>query len=166
MQKVVHGNSNTATSAGKCTGNSATATKLQTARNIKLQGAVSGNANFDGSSNITITTTQANIAILTGTVNGDNLELDYPAGFTKDNCICISAMLQNPNNVSGTWGLCTGGIFNSSSYVTGSMPSKILLSTKINIQLRIVNIIDGEGQTVYANSTTANFNYKIVLMKV
>lgn len=35
-----------------------TANKLKTARNIKLQGAVSGNADFDGSKNVTIDTTQ------------------------------------------------------------------------------------------------------------
>ena len=34
-----------------------TATKLQNARNIKVQGSVNGNANFDGSGNIVITTT-------------------------------------------------------------------------------------------------------------
>lgn len=54
------GNANTATTANSaktCTGNSATASKLARARNIKIQGAVSGNANFDGSANITINTT-------------------------------------------------------------------------------------------------------------
>ena len=39
------------------TGNAATTTKLATARNIALTGAVTGNANFDGSENISITTT-------------------------------------------------------------------------------------------------------------
>ena len=38
------------------TGNAATATKLQTARNIALAGAVLGNVDFDGSGNITINT--------------------------------------------------------------------------------------------------------------
>ena len=37
-------------------GNAGTATKLQTARNIAISGAVTGNANFDGSGNITIST--------------------------------------------------------------------------------------------------------------
>ncbi|MDC4316976.1 phage tail protein [Acinetobacter baumannii] len=41
-------------------GNAATATRLQTARNIALTGAVSGSANFDGSGNITIVTTSNN----------------------------------------------------------------------------------------------------------
>lgn len=39
-----------------CTGNSATATKLATARTITLSGNVTGSANFDGSGNITINT--------------------------------------------------------------------------------------------------------------
>lgn len=91
MQKHVHGNSATATSASK----------LATARNIKIQGAVSGNTNFDGSGNVTINTTQSNIAVLTGTVNlsagegpenasFNTFDLNFPTGFTKDNCVCLS----------------------------------------------------------------------------
>lgn len=40
-------------------GNAGTATKLQTPRNIALAGDVTGSANFDGSGNISITTTVA-----------------------------------------------------------------------------------------------------------
>ena len=43
-------------SSGSCTGNAATATKLQTARTISLTGAVSGSATFDGSGNSSIST--------------------------------------------------------------------------------------------------------------
>ena len=42
------------------TGNISTASKLKTARNIALTGDVTGNANFDGSGNISITTTVGN----------------------------------------------------------------------------------------------------------
>jgi hypothetical protein len=45
------------TASSSITGNAATASKLATARNIALSGAVTGNANFDGSGNITIATT-------------------------------------------------------------------------------------------------------------
>lgn len=147
-------------------GNSATATKLQTSRNIALSGAVKGNANFDGSGNITINTSQNNIAVLTGTVNGKGVDIEYPNGFTKDNCVCICAMLQNPNNPNGAWGICNGGTFTSASYVTGALPLKIVLSTKIGIQVRNINISDGTEQTVLANSTTADFKYKVILMKI
>lgn len=43
-----------ATIAASLSGNASTATKLQTARNIAVIGSVSGNANFDGSANISI----------------------------------------------------------------------------------------------------------------
>lgn len=59
---LVLGNAATATKSNSCTGNSATASKLATARNIKLQGAVSGNTNFDGSTNIVINTSLYNQA--------------------------------------------------------------------------------------------------------
>ena len=106
--------------------------------------------------------------MLSGVLTQDEnniLELSYPSGLTKDNCVIISAMLQNAS--SGTWGLA-GGIFNSASYISGSIPFKVsLLSTKIMIQARNINIADGTDPTVYANSDiSALFNYKIVLMKI
>lgn len=42
---------------GNTTGNAATATRLATARTITLEGTANGSASFDGSANITITTT-------------------------------------------------------------------------------------------------------------
>lgn len=48
-------------SSGSCTGNSATATKLATARTISLTGSVTGSASFDGSTNISISTSIANL---------------------------------------------------------------------------------------------------------
>lgn len=84
-------------------GNSATATKLATARNIALAGAVKGNVNFDGSGNVTITTTQNNIFVLTGTVSLSNgsgsTAINYPSGLNKDNCIPFMSGL----NTSGTY---------------------------------------------------------------
>lgn len=47
------------TIVGNITGNSGTATKLQTARNIALTGGVTGNGNFDGTGNLSIATTIA-----------------------------------------------------------------------------------------------------------
>ena len=43
-------------SSASCTGNSTTATKLQTARTISLTGSVTGSGTFDGSGNLSITT--------------------------------------------------------------------------------------------------------------
>ena len=57
-------------------GNAGTATKLATSRVIAIAGAVSGSATFDGSTNISISTTLANIdasKITSGTLNADRL---------------------------------------------------------------------------------------------
>lgn len=68
---------------GNLDGNSTTASKFATEKNIELRGAVSGNANFDGSTNVIINTTQANIAVLTGNITISNGEgttnVAYPA---------------------------------------------------------------------------------------
>lgn len=50
-------NAANADTAAACSGNSATATKLATARAISLTGNASGSANFDGSGNVSINTT-------------------------------------------------------------------------------------------------------------
>ena len=54
--------------AGSITGNAGTATKLATAISIALAGDVTGNASFDGSANVNITTT-VNYASSAGTAN-------------------------------------------------------------------------------------------------
>ncbi len=48
-----------ATTASTCTGNSATATKLSSAKTISLTGDVTGSTSFDGSGNVSITATVA-----------------------------------------------------------------------------------------------------------
>lgn len=69
-------------------GNSATASKLQTARNIAIGGAVKGSANFDGSGNVTITVTQNNTFVLSGSKaikaeTGENISINYPSRSNK-----------------------------------------------------------------------------------
>lgn len=46
---------------GSLTGNATTATKLQTAKNINLTGSVTGTVSFDGSQNVSMTTTVASV---------------------------------------------------------------------------------------------------------
>lgn len=81
----------TADTAKKCTGNAATASKLQTERAISLTGDVTGNATFDGSSNISINT---NIPVTDGIprqyrVNLSALDITkfYPVTFVTSNII-------------------------------------------------------------------------------
>lgn len=116
-----------------------TATKLATARKIALTGAVSGNTNFDGSGDITITTKQANIAVLTGTISLTSgvgqQSINYPSGFTKDNCVAISSNIQYTSNWSP----------DGNHVILGS--NTVILNSS-------------------TNGPTGNKNYRIVLMKI
>ena len=161
MLSHVVGNSATATSASKCTGNSATASKLQTARNIKLQGAVAGNTNFDGSGNITITTTQNNIFVLSGNITLSNgyatTNINYPSGLNADNCIVVSFLARSTTLESGIkYGY--GYLETPTGYLSGAIGHNISLRTP-NILLQVNNPVDhSNGNTTY--------NYKIILMKI
>lgn len=144
-------------------GNSATATKLATARNIKLQGAVSGNVNFDGSGNVVITTTQANIAVVTGIIEmpeksnsvlGGTTEINYPEGFTKDNSVIISLMSHN-SVYKDYWS--TPSINNSNSMILGNGNLRASLRSEfIKVYADKVNIEENRK----------DITFKIVLMKV
>lgn len=167
------GNANTATtasSAKSCTGNSATASKLATARNIKLQGAISGNANFDGSANITINTSLANVAVLTGTITSaatdtgvKTISIKYPTGYNQNNCIVIGTAIDIDNSTV-IWG--TGATFTSTSYVRGSLPMSVALTaSNIEVEIRNINILVGSN-TLSVVPLSGNYKYKIVLMKI
>ncbi len=163
VQKHVHGNAATASSASKCTGNSATATKLATKRNIKLQGVVNGNADFDGSTNITINTTQGNIVTLTGSVklpeaNSGTLtgttNLNYPSGYNRTNCIVLSIM---GGKIGDTSTLTTPMEVSSTGRSLGAGGLAVSLHSN-NITVRREKTDDIEP------STTTTF--RLVLMKI
>ena len=188
------GNAATATSAGTCTGNAATATKLATARQINgtnfdgsgnittskwgtartigVSGAVSGSASVDGSGNVTITTTQANIAVLTGKYAGDGSSdtaqktISFPSGYTYSNCVVLAYMLHRPPNQTNAWG--TGCIFTSAGAVTGDLAGAVVLSQNgITMKFRIMSFLNG-GTASISDPIPTNFEaeYRLVLMKI
>lgn len=57
---------------GALSGNAATATKLQSERTIILTGAVMGSGNFDGASNLNLTTTMPNSGVIAGTYGSNS----------------------------------------------------------------------------------------------
>jgi hypothetical protein len=67
VQRDSSGNITANTFSGALNGNASTASKLATARTITLSGDISGSTSFDGSSNVTITTTLANSGVTAGT---------------------------------------------------------------------------------------------------
>lgn len=79
----VTGNADSATTAEACSGNSFTATKLETARTITLAGNASGSATFDGTGDITIDTTVAEAAHADKATNdgaGEEIATKYVSG--------------------------------------------------------------------------------------
>lgn len=154
-------------------GNSATATKLVTKRKINLIGAISGNAKFDGSEDVTITTRQDNIAVLTGTITADGSSnyatksINYPAGFSNSNCVVLSVMLELQNNVT-IWGY--GTTYTSSSIMGGAISKMVSLRDgDILLGIRRIHMLKDENNNITEIMDTLNnetHSYKIVLMKI
>lgn len=107
---------------GNITGNAATATKLETARNITLTGGVSGSTSFDGSGNVTISAqvndNSHNHTSLSGTVsfngstgnayNNSNIIVN---GNGSTNTIKPSIGFHQKNLYAGTLSMLDGNTF-------------------------------------------------------
>ncbi|MCI8486396.1 MAG: hypothetical protein HFJ20_04775 [Clostridia bacterium] len=145
-----------------------TATKLKTARNIKLQGAISGNANFDGSANITINTTQTNIKIISGnatlTANTNeyvtdnnrctmtNISIKYPTDFSSSNCRVLSTAIKMEAQSYYTYGW--SNYLSATEMLKGVLPNNVALKES-EIILSIGNL----------STNAKNVQYEIVLIK-
>ena len=109
-----------------------------------------------------------NFAILTGTITGDgtdspSMHMNYPEKFNRDNCVVLSVNLQRKEN--GNKGY--GAVYDSSSYVTGSIPSKVVLGeTDVSIEIRNVLLSEESGVHTPDFSADVNYEYTIVLMKI
>lgn len=137
------------------------ADKLKTARQIELTGAVSGSVNFDGSGNVSIITTQANIAVITGNTSTDAGIINLPQGYNANNSVIIGLML-NSSVKPENWGY--GSTMDSSSNITGCFPVKVYLrGTNAVITVKDIKITEGQNPNI---GTTPNLDFKLILMKV
>ena len=80
VARDVSGNFSAGTITADLSGNATTASTLETSRSIELSGDISGSAFFDGSSNITITTTIQPNSVALGTDTTGNYMIDVSAG--------------------------------------------------------------------------------------
>lgn len=149
---------NVSGSSASCTGNAATATKLQTARTITLAGSVTGSAAFDGSNNITITTSTNHShsqylplagGTMTGTIN-----------FTANKLAC-NFRSDSPDFASGVMHQSYGNealVFATTKAVTsfifkcGQNPTSMTSNTWTNITPSMMI----KNQSVYINYSVAN----------
>ena len=140
------------------TGNAATAAKLQAARTITLAGSVTGSAAFDGSNNITITTSTNHShsqylplagGTMTGTINfnGDTLACN----FRSNNGNLASGIM---HQTYGTEALVFATTNTATSFIfkCGQKPTSMTNNTWTNITPSMMI----KNQSVYINYSVAN----------
>lgn len=142
---------NTSGSSASCTGNSATATKLQTARTIALgTGATSTATSFDGSGNITIPVTNLKEAYLTW--GGKNLS----GSVSPLDAACSNLHSANRFAFAKSNGITIEYSTNGSTY-----------SAYSTTDAAKINLVSGNGNTYYigarSTSTTVNDKLRITL---
>lgn len=149
VQKAVRGNAVTATTASnseKLGGKDANSYKLNGDFAV-LTGTVKLNAN---------TSENATENVCTYT----NLELNYPTGFNKDNCVVISCGRQNTSNYGYAYGW--NNKIDSTSSMSGILPIRISLFGASTLQWA------NKIRVQFGNLTTEShtITYKIILMKI
>lgn len=143
-----------------------TADKLKTARKIKLTGAVTGEASFDGSRDVTISTTQDNIAVVEGSqvlkdAPADTLQthstttfrVNLPSGFTHHNCFVISIGTKFLQTDDG-FGYGTAAEYDVFAMSNNLIPLRVMLEKE--------DVILFEAENCYKDVT---LRYQVVLMK-
>ena len=133
---------------GNSTGNAATATKLQTARNIALTGDVTGSVSFDGSKNVSINA-NLNITTITGKISlskgSGSVTLNYPNGYNASNCIPLA----------------TGIDIMATNYYSYYSVNTMQFETRLTASGIVVNVDSSDGV-----GTSSTKNVKVVLMKI
>lgn len=137
------------------TGTAANATKLATARTITISGDVSGSASFDGSQNITISTTQQNDSVDLGT-------------HTTGNYVATISGTANEIEVTGSGSETAAVTIGLPDDVTVGNDLTVTANTDVGGDLNVTGdarisgdaIVDGnltvEGAVTYISSTTVN----------
>lgn len=111
-----------------------------------------GNAEKLGNKEASEFITNDNIAVLTGSITlestGGSANVNYPTGFTKDNCIVLAC----------------GITYNSAGYrAFGTVQASVSTGARLNSSSITVGCYPVQSDT---GSPTGTFNYKLVLMKI
>lgn len=111
-----------------------------------------GNADKLGDKKASDYTTNDKFKVLTGSITltntGGSTNVDYPSGFTKDNCIVIAC----------------GITYNSAGYrAFGTVQAAVSTGARLNSSSITVGCFPIQSAT---SSPTGTFDYKLVLMKI
>ena len=129
---------------GSVTGNATSADALSTPRNIAISGPVSGNANFDGSSDITISVTQGNDSVTLGT-------------HTVGDYVATVSGTTNEIEVTGT---------GEGAAVTVGLPDDVTITNDltVNNDLVVQGDLTVSGTTTTVNTETINLADNIITL--
>lgn len=148
-------------------GTARTAESLLTARSIGLSGAVSGSANFDGSQNITITTTQQNDSVTLGThttgdyvatITGTAGEIEISGAGTEGRAATIGlpdSVTINQLTVSTTLTVTDDVTLNGDNLTVAG-------NTAIAGNLTVDGDLKVEGALTYISSSTVNVDDSMI----
>lgn len=131
--------------ADSCTGNAATATRLNTSRILRLAGNTSGEASFDGSGNVTIDTT---------TTSAQRVEeMSTRNGFKE---LVKACMALNDFFRIGVGGDNNGGYAEIATADDGNEPIVVRQYTGVFQNLiRTLTLLDGNGNTTFPGQVWA-----------
>ncbi len=132
------------------TGNSGTATKLQTSRNITLTGDVSGSTSFDGSANAGLTTALAATGVAAGTYNNSATALTPFTVDTKGRVTSVGV----PVTVTPAWSSITNTPTTLAGYGITDAPSTTAGSGTV-LQSAHGDIVSMSGTTQIPLGTAA-----------
>lgn len=138
---------------GSLQGNSDTATKLATARNIAITGDITGNANFDGSSNININTS---LGTLAKTINSSKTSGTWLAANTGN--VIINSTLSSGFNMlckfSSRNGYFIMGVYDQSFMIYYT--DKSVVDAGTNAFTRAAKLLDESGGASFAGVVHAS----------
>ena len=164
-------------------GNANTASTLETGRDIGLSGDATGNVTFDGSQNVTLTTTLVNTGVSAGTYGGatqiPTFAVDSKGRITSAANVAISTSL----NVAADTGANTIDLINDTlTFVGGDGITTSIDPTdnvKIDVDSTVIRTTGGQtvsgdftitgnlsvtGTTTTIDSTTVTINDPIILL--
>ena len=148
------GNFSAGTITGALSGNATTASSLATARNIALSGDVSGNVNFDGSGNVTITTTVADDSHNHVISNVDGLQTALDGKLSTSGKAADSDLLDGYNS-SQSENSNTVAVRNASGYLFSSYFNGSGTFSTTGVNSGMARFTGTNGTDTYGRSYTA-----------
>ena len=147
---------------GSVSGNSSTATKLATARNITISGSVTGSASFDGASNVNIVTssdmvTKDGTQTITGAKTFSSA-INANGGVTGNVTGSLVGNASSATKLATTRTISLSGDITGSASFDGSANATIITAVKDDSHNHMIANIDGLQTALNAKQSAGTYN--------